>query len=161
MVALLVVHLAGFYVYFVVRLGDLRMAMREKLADLPADQLEIISIPTTKFRSAWLLEREMELNGKMYDIARVQKQGQNILVYCLHDKDEDGLLSFISAVVEMSRQDNEQAPISVIQFFNLEFVVADILCPYRQSVPNAKAPNHPQTYFAQVDLIPVTPPPQG
>ena len=50
LVALLLVHLAGFYVYFVVRLGDLRMAMCEKLADLPVEQLEIISIPAAEFR---------------------------------------------------------------------------------------------------------------
>ena len=161
LVALLLVHLAGFYVYFVVRLGDLRIAMREKLADLPVEQLEIISIPAAEFRSSWLLEREMEFNGKMYDIARVQKLGQNILVYCLHDTDEDGLLSFISAVVDMSQQDNERAPESVIQFLNLEFVVADVLCPCWLAAVKGKTLNHQQTYFTQVDLIPVTPPPQG
>lgn len=123
-VALLLVHLAGFYVYFVVRLGDLRMSMREKISHLPADQLEVVRVPASEFRKHWLEDREMEWQGNMYDIARVEKSGTDILVYGLHDKDEDGLLNFIGAVVDMARQDDQQAPAPVVQFFGLKYVIS-------------------------------------
>lgn len=124
LVALLLVHLAGFYVYFVVRLGDLRMTMREKLALLPAEQLEVVKIPVASFRSHWINEREMEWEGKMYDIARIEKQGTDVIVYALHDKDEDRLLNLLTAVVDMARQDPQPAPATVVQFFMLKFVIS-------------------------------------
>lgn len=123
-VALLLVHLAGFYVYFVVRLGDLRMSMREKISLLPADQLEAVRVPAAEFRKQWLEDREMEWQGNMYDIARIEKSGTDILVYGLHDKDEDGLLNFIGAVVDMARQDAQQTPAPVVQFFALKYVIS-------------------------------------
>ncbi len=128
---LLVFHLAGSYVYFVVRLGEVRMTMREKLAARPDHQLEIVDIPHSAFRPEWLEEREMKWNGKMYDIARAEALGEIVRVFCLHDEDEDGLLNFLSAVVETSQQDTRQAPGSVIQFFSLKYLGAGTALPLR------------------------------
>lgn len=136
---LMVAHLAGFYVYFVVRLGEVRMEMRKKLADLPASELEVISVPRESFRSAWLDELEMKWRGNMYDIARVEPQGKYMIVYCLHDEDEDNLLSFLASVVETAQQDNNQAPDSVVQFITLEFVASSVLLPQINEQTLAKA----------------------
>lgn len=127
LVAMLVVHLAGFYVYFAVRLGDIRMTMREKLADLPEDQLDVVRIPVQQFKSGWIEEREMQWQGNMYDIARVERQEDTMIVYCVHDEDEDNLLNFIGAIIDMGQQDTRPAPMSVVQFFTLKYVVTDFL----------------------------------
>lgn len=128
---LLVFHLAGSYVYFAVRLGEVRMTMREKLAELPDHQLEIVDVPLAAFQTEWLEEREMKWRGKMYDIARTETVGETVRVFCLHDEDEDGLLNFLSAVVETSQQDTHQAPGSVIQFFSLKYLGAETAVPVR------------------------------
>jgi len=161
LVALLLVHLAGFYVYFVVRLGDLRMSMREKIALLPAEQLEIVRVPASSFRMHWLEERELKWQGKMYDIARVEKAGNEILVYAVHDKDEDGLLNFISAVVDMARQDTRPTPASVVQFFSLKFVI-DQAYPWSFDIIRLDSPFVPTVFFASsASLDSPTPPPRA
>lgn len=159
--SLLLVHLAGFYVYFVVRLGEVRMEMRQKLASLPAAELEVVKIPRAAFQAHWQDELEMSWNGRMYDIARLESVGDYILVYCLHDEDEDGLLNFLSAVVETSQQDTKEAPGSVIQFFTLEYLSASTLLPdpdVSDSLSNLTAYCRPLISFAS---DPLSPPPRG
>ena len=161
LIALLMVHLAGFYVYFVVRLGDIRMNMREKIALLPAEQLEIVPVPAHSFRMHWLEEREMKWEGKMYDIARVEKAGDTLLVHAVHDKDEDGLLNFITAVVDMARQDTQQTPASVVQFFNLKFVIDQTL-EWSSEITRRDSPFVPAVFFTtSVSPDSPTPPPRA
>lgn len=161
LIGILLVHLAGFYVYFVVRLGEIRMTMREQLAQMPVDLLDKIIVPRDEFRSSWMEEREMQWNEKMYDIARVEPAGDSVIIFCKQDKDEEDLLSFLAAVVEMSSEDSRPAPTSVTQFFTLEFVITGILCP-SASVTNLVDQKGQYIFYApQVSLIPTTPPPQA
>lgn len=159
--ALLAFHLAGSYVYFAVRLGEVRMMMRQKLAELPDEALEVIAIPRAAFRSDWLAEHEMKWKGKMYDIARVEWSPTTVLVYCLHDKDEDGLLNFLSAVVETSHQDTRQVPAVVIQFSSLKYVVLSMnlpVCPVRDIVVGeTRYTNLAPSFISD----PLSPPPRG
>jgi len=158
---LVLVHLAGFYAYFVVRLGEIRMSMRMKLADLPAEQLQPIPIPVKDFQPSWLDDHEMKWRGNMYDIARVNPGGDVVLVYCLRDNDEDGLLNFMSAVVDMTRQDTRPAPTQVIQFFSLKYVVS----PPLAVVPVARGIVDPCSYSSvfpnSLSVVPSSPPPRA
>jgi hypothetical protein len=160
LVGLFLVHLAGFYVYFVVRMGDIRMEMRKKIALLPAEQLEVLRIPATSFQSSWLEDREMEWQGRMYDIGRVEKGAEEILVYGLHDKDEDGLLNFIGAVVDMARQDTKPTPTPVIQFFSLKFLAHQSFTLFC-AVPSKQSNFIPAFFLpSAVFLDGLTPPPR-
>lgn len=161
LVGVLLLHLAGFYVYFIVRLGDLRMNMREKLTELPEEQLEAVRIPVHEFKASWIKEKEMKWQGKMFDIARVEHQDDFVMVYCLHDKDEDGLLNFIGAVINMSRQDTRSAPPAVIQFFSLKYILAPFAFPERPVKQITIPVCSYQASFNPVYIHPVTPPPQG
>ncbi len=158
--AVVLIHLAGFYVYFVVRMGEIRMSMRMKLAELPADQLQAIPIPVDKFQSTWLEDLEMEWKGNMYDIARVQPSGDQVVIYCLRDNDEDGLLNFIGAVVDMTRQDTRSAPAQVVQFFSLKYVTSFPLA----IVPVKRVIAKPGTYSfifpESLSVVPSIPPPR-
>jgi hypothetical protein len=161
LVGVLVIHLAGFYVYFMVRLGDLRMKMREKLAELPADQLEAVRIPLHLFKTSWIEDKEIKWQGKMFDVARVERQDNIVIVYCIHDKDEDNLLSFIGAVIDMSQQDTQSTPSSVTQFFSLKYILTPLTSPERsvREITSSVCPY--QVRFHSVFLLPVTPPPRG
>jgi hypothetical protein len=161
LVGMLVIHLAGFYVYFIVRLGDLRMNMREKLAELTADQLEAVRIPLHQFKTSWIEDKEMKWQGKMFDIARVEREDNIVIVYCVQDKDEDNLLSFIGAVIDMSQQDTQSAPSSITQFFSLKYILAPLTCQERP-VGEIIAPVCPyRVSFNSVFLLLITPPPRG
>lgn len=158
---LLVVHLTGFYVYFVVRLGEVRMEMRQKLSALPDEDMEIVRVPQKEFRASWLEELEMKWQGRMYDIARVEREGETILVYCLHDEDEDNLLSFIAGVVETSRQDSQQAPDSVVQFLTLEYVVSMVLVPQIKELPSPDPVTGYTVFKSSSVPDPIAPPPRA
>lgn len=161
LVSVLVIHLAGFYVYFIVRLGDLRMNMREKLAELPTDQLEAVRIPIQQFKTSWMEDKEMKWQGKMFDIARVERHDNIVIVYCIHDKDEDGLLNFIGAVIDMGQQDTQSAPSTVTQFFSLKYILTPLTCQERPEVEIVTPVCPYRVSFHSVFLLPVTQPPRG
>ena len=156
-----VVHLAGFYVYFVIRLGDIRMDMRDQLAKLPAHQLHVITIPQDQFRISWMEEKEMKWQGNMYDIARVEQSGNVIRVHCLRDYDEDNLLSFLNSVVDMTRQDTQPVPASLMKFFSLKYVVAYTISTIALSTKDS--PFTPYTDLGKelITQYPPTPPPRA
>lgn len=158
---ILLVHLAGFYVYFVVRLGEVRMEMRKKLAELPDEKLQVVVIPRESFRASWLDELEMKWNGRMYDIARVEHDNDVVRVYGLHDEDEDGLLNLIAAVVETSQQDTKEAPGSIVQFFTLEYVLHSELLPGRPESQFPSAETDYCRFFSSFAPTPLSPPPRG
>jgi len=159
--AILLVHLAGFYVYFVVRLGEVRMEMRKKLAELPDEKLQVVVIPREAFRASWLDELEMKWNGRMYDIARVEHDNDVVRVYGLHDEDEDGLLNFLAAVVESSQHDTQEAPGSLVQFFTLEYVLHSELLPGQPESQMRSAETRYCKIFSSFAPDPVSPPPRA
>lgn len=159
---LLVVHLTGFYVYFVVRLGSIRTTMREQLAQLPDNELELLTIPNNRFRASWAAEREMKWEGHMYDIARIERSVDVMKVYCVRDHDEDGLLNFISAVVDLTQQDTQPAPLSVVKFFTLKFITGPVAA-VRNPGPTVAIPAFCCSFSALIpfNIHPPTPPPRG
>jgi hypothetical protein len=103
----------------------------------------------------------MKWEGKMYDIARVERAGDTVLIYAVHDKDEDGLLNFIGAVVDMARQDTRPTPASVIQFFSLKFVIDQTL-EWSSEIIHSGSPVAPSVLFpSSVSPDSPTPPPRA
>jgi hypothetical protein len=41
----------------------------------------------------WKEDYEFEFNGEMYDVAKIEKNGNNVFVYCIHDENEELLIS--------------------------------------------------------------------
>ena len=97
--------------------------MRSKLKYLPADQLEIIRLSAKAYKQALRDDDEIEVNGKMYDIARIEIKENQVIVYALHDSAEDNLLSFLDHVLKNAAQDQQQVSSSLFQFNFLSFVL--------------------------------------
>ena len=119
LVCLLLLHFAGFYVYFIVRLGEIRSQMRQELAMLPAESLDLILVPREQFMKSWLAEMEMKWQGKMYDIARVEFDGDVVKVFGRHDSAENDLLSFVTSLAQTASKDDHPVPNSVLRFFKI------------------------------------------
>lgn|GEM_PF-1173492 len=124
LLVILLLHLAGFYIYFAIHLGELRTAIRHHLKTLPESELVAIRMPASDFRTPWLSDMEMKWQGKMYDISRIERQAGQVVVLCLPDEAEDNLLAFLSKIIRVASDDKSQAPATVIQLFTLEFVLA-------------------------------------
>ncbi len=132
-------HLAGFYVYFGIRQAQIHREMRSKLKKLPGDQLEVLHLSKKEYQQSVRGDDEIEVNGKMYDIARVKTKDKIVTVYCLHDAAEDNLLSFLDQVFKNANQDSQQPSASLFQFNFLSFILPSdisvensiswILCP--------------------------------
>ena len=62
--------------------------MKAKLRTLPDEELEILVMRQENFNKARVEEDEMEVLGKMYDIARIKESGDTVIVYALQDAEE-------------------------------------------------------------------------
>jgi len=123
---LLLANFAGGYVYFFMRATQIKRDMRELLKNLPDDELERIILTHEEFKTARVEDHEIKVDGKMYDIARIETAGETLHVYCVHDEDEDNLLSFLDAVLNNIQQDKKPVPHSITQFSGLHYLPVNI-----------------------------------
>lgn len=112
--------------------------MKAKLKELPAEKLELIKLSSIAFKKARVDEHEIKVNGKMFDISRIEKSGDSYFVYCLHDKAEDGLLAFLDKILSTPLKD-KKAPSQVLKFTSLTFILPASNNPLqdRSIVPSA------------------------
>jgi len=118
---LFLAHFAGFYIYFFVQLKLVRKEMREKLKVLPSDELELLTLSPEEYQKSKVEEHEVKVDGKMYDIARVEKLDNTILVYCLHDVAEDNLLTFLNKILTLPLKDSH-VPNGILHFYSLNYL---------------------------------------
>ena len=123
--SVLLLQVAGSYVYFVVRLSGIRSEMREQLKDKPDEQLTLLTLTPSEYRKAKVNDHEVKVNEKMYDIARIVVQDDQVLVYALHDEAEDNLLTLLNEMVKRSSKDKKPVPSHVIQLITLQFVLIE------------------------------------
>jgi hypothetical protein len=64
---------------------------------LKDDKLERLVLSSTEFENTKWTDgkKEFERNGKMFDIARIERQGDFYFVYCENDSLEDLLISYL------------------------------------------------------------------
>lgn len=103
-------NVAGAYLYFFVRLRQIRAEMHHALTRQPTEQLERLLLLPDEFVKARVDEHEIKLNGRMYDIARVDHTATHVVVYALHDSAEDNLLSLLDAILKNAAKDKKPVP---------------------------------------------------
>lgn len=152
-------HFAGYYVYFVVRLAHLRNEMRVKLKEMPSEELNLFEFTTEEFNKVKVNDAEIEVNGKMYDLARIESEGNRMKVYALHDETEDNLLAFIQEIVNTAAEDNDPAPSEILNLITLDYLTEDALFIAGKTVHQ----NHLTAYLDKLPTIEQrveTPPPR-
>ncbi len=115
---ILLLNLVGGYIYFGIRIMQLHDEKRAELKGKDVSELEVITLSLKKFKKALVEEDEMELDNKMYDIARTDIKGDTIIIYCLHDEDEDNLLSLLDSILSNSTKDKKPVPSQIGQLFS-------------------------------------------
>ncbi|MFM8832158.1 MAG: hypothetical protein ACKOEV_00715 [Cytophagales bacterium] len=78
--------------------------------------MELIQLTKSDYQKSLQEEDELELNGKMYDIARVEVKDDIYFVYALHDGAEDNLLGFLNEVLKRSSSDKKPVPSQLVSF---------------------------------------------
>lgn len=113
----------GFYVYYAFRLVEIRREMKAQLKFLPENQLNRFVFSETEYEEVKRGDDEVQVLGRMYDIARVETYKDSVLVLALHDEAEDNLISFIQTIVKRSTSDKKPLPSTVVEFFTLVYLL--------------------------------------
>jgi hypothetical protein len=118
------IHFVGYYAYFAGRLNEIHSQVKRTKSKLPENQLTRLLIPVADQNSYYLESDEIEFQGKMYDVVRSARQGNVMVIFAIHDTEEDNLLSFIGAVVSTIDSDQSEVPVGFTAFFNLQYISA-------------------------------------
>jgi hypothetical protein len=127
LVAILLLNTAGFYVYYVIALHRLHAEMRLKIKTIPDDQLSRLVLTHEQFKTSLIDEHEMKLDGQMFDIARTIIFQDSIVVFALHDVNEENFLACANEII--SRPVDRDSPVttSAVQFICLDFLQVDCI----------------------------------
>ncbi|HRW98583.1 MAG TPA: hypothetical protein P5280_03795 [Cyclobacteriaceae bacterium] len=123
LLAAILVHLIGFYVYFMVRLGQIRSEMRENIALLSPDEMQVFELTPDEYNSARENDHEVKINGRMYDHATPRVENGMVILYAKHDQAEDNLLALLEEVVSTATSDTQKVPTELTIFFDLDFII--------------------------------------
>jgi len=157
---ILLLQIAGSYVYFIVRLTGIRHEMREQLKQKPDEELTLLTLTRDEYKKSKVNDREVKVNGKMYDIARIAIRNNQVLVYALHDEAEDSLLTLLNEMVERSSKDKKPVPSQLIQLLTLQFITSQTHVPSQTGI----WVEHHTPYITPLPAIDggiESPPPQG
>jgi hypothetical protein len=157
---ILMVNAAGFYVYYVVQLNQIRSEMRHALKFLPDDQLTVLKLTKEEYEESRVDEHEVKVHGKMYDIARIQVKGDSLIISALHDEKEDNLMALLGEIISKPLKNDQPVPSSVIQFITLNFILSsdnfELENSHRQTIFHSRYSFSEKTFFLQL----LTPPPR-
>lgn len=156
--SILLLQVAGSYVYFIARLSGIRSEMREQLKDKPDEQLTLLTLTADEYQKAKVNDHEVKVNEKMYDIARIVVQEDKVLVYALHDEAEDNLLALLNEMVKRSSKDKKPVPAQLIQLLTLLFIPVDNLFPQNNSVTLEHHTAYSETILSFASAIDSPPP---
>lgn len=106
--------------------------MKAALKNLPKEKLTALTFTESTLKQARVDEGEIKVKGKMYDIARMEKAGQNIIVYALHDTAEDNLLAFLDEIARRPLEDKQAPPSQLFQLITLTFIA-----PVQYTLPDS------------------------
>jgi hypothetical protein len=135
---ILLVNSAGFYIYYVIQLQQIKEEMREALKLKPDYELNILVLSRQAYAEAKVEDHEIRVNGKMYDVARTKISGDQVTVYCLHDKAEDDLMGFLAEIIRTPLKENSHVPDEILEFIGMDFIAPDnlITCCYTNKDQN-------------------------
>jgi hypothetical protein len=157
--SMLLLHVAGWYAYFGARLFTIHHEMRQLLKSTPTEKLELIKLTKAEYeRTSREDEDEMELNGKMYDIARVELKEGVYFVYALHDGAEDSLLGFLDEVVKRSTTDKKPVPSQLLSFITWIYLPVQNDFKFSCEMISIHASSYQNYYSSIVSVIDAPPP---
>jgi len=156
--SLLLLQVAGCYVYFIVRLAAIRTEMRDQLKYLPEDQLTLLTLTPEEYQNAKVDDHEVKVDGKMFDIARMKTTKNHVLIYAVHDEAEDNLLSFLEEITKRSGNDKKPVPSQVVQLITLIFIHPENQLPVNSSIALIHATEYTRSFLAFDRMIDSPPP---
>lgn len=120
---LLLFNGVGLYVYFVVQKEKIHREMKTKLLNSQQTALQKITLTIADYQRAKKEGDEIKWQGSMYDVARVERSGEMVIVFGLRDDIETELLAFFKSFVETNQSDDQAPPAVLMQYLSLVFTI--------------------------------------
>lgn len=131
----LLLNLAGVFVFFMGQQGIIRHQMSELLNDKSAEPSLVFHFSSTAFNNLTRLEgndKELLIEGELYDIKTITKSGDNVTVYVYHDWAETDLLRHFMDWVGNGSKHKSHHPIA--QSFFMPYY-AKATCTWSYTLP--------------------------
>ena len=113
---------AGFYLYYVAKLQQIRSEMREALKSLPESELNVLKMSMAQFLEATVDEHEIKVKGRMYDIARIVISKNSVTVYGKHDEKEDNLIALLDHFITAPLKEKDVSHSAATSLLLLTFI---------------------------------------
>ena len=115
----LLTNLAGFYVYYCVRVVEIKREMNRRLAQTSPELFQKIVLSTDEYLEAREGDDEVEWKNSMYDIAWIEFNEGSVVILALRDEMETDLISFISGILSLDGNAPDSFPVSFTQYLNI------------------------------------------
>lgn len=121
-------QLSGAYLFFGAQVVIHRQEMRARVRQLPDGALTRLELSDAAWEKAHIEEDELELDGRMWDIARVAREGNRWVVFAIRDAHEENLWSWLEWLLQ-AEGDSKHPPLPLIKLFASKFVPSQIIVP--------------------------------
>ena len=126
---LIILNSSGYVLIYIERLANNKHDIEAIIAtskDLSAFEKFIFTKEDFKYKLNWKDEKEFELNGNMFDIAKIEIKPNKVIVYCIQDDKEEELISSFEKVNnENNSKDKIHFSHTLINTFNFTAIEND------------------------------------
>ena len=95
-------------------------------ASKKSSEINILKLSYQEFQANKTSENEIRLNGKMYDIAKIEFENNFVIVHCINDTKEENLFAslakFFSSPKNSTQQQDNSLPQQFVKFLSLNFL---------------------------------------
>jgi hypothetical protein len=113
------VQFSGLYCIFVIRILQLHAERAERLSHASPEEFEILELSVSDYDQARVEDSELEINGRMYDVAKIEVAGSRVKLLVLADDDEDSILTLMDFCVKKGQRNGKTSRLIVKVFTSL------------------------------------------
>jgi hypothetical protein len=123
LLSIILANAAGFYVYYALQLQQIKVEMREALKRIPRHELDVLKLSVQEFNQSLVEDLELEYKNKMYDVAWIERDGDQVTVFGKYDETEDSLLAMLDFLLNSPLKNKNEIPVGVWQYISMIFVI--------------------------------------
>jgi hypothetical protein len=105
MIIALLFNVCGAYIVFESVKSNIRSSIKQKIKEgVPASELTILRFSSQEVEAGtagieWIEGHEFRYHKAMYDVVRTEKDGGDLVYYCINDTQEESLFARLGALV--------------------------------------------------------------
>ena len=154
-------QVGGYYLYVALQEIKFHQTFFENQENYSDEEITLLNLTSAEFNSALVDDHELRIDGKMYDIIRVEQVGDCLMVYAWLDHEEGELLELLSHIFHDDQEESQKGELSnsISQLLCLNFTFPENLIPEPQQLspipPDLYSVNH-ISFISELE----SPPPQ-